>query len=63
MVLNKATLPVRIPVAYSPADPLLALVAAAAGGYTPPVGPFNILIDTESGDRVLEDDTVLVSYT
>jgi hypothetical protein len=44
-------LPVQIPVAYSPTDELLMMIAATLGGAAPG-GPHHVYIDAVSEDKV-----------
>jgi hypothetical protein len=46
-------LPVQIPVAYSPTDELLMMIATTFGGAAPPVPTYHVVIGLDPGDHVL----------
>jgi hypothetical protein len=46
-------LPVQIPVAYSPTDELLMMIATTFGGEPPPAPTYHVVIGLDPGDHVL----------
>ena len=46
-------IPVQIPVAYSPTDELLMLIAATTDGAIPVVPTYHVIIGLDPGDHVL----------
>ena len=52
------SIPVQIPVAYSPTDELLMLIAATTNGALPPPAPtYHVVIGLDGNDHVLVDGT------
>ena len=51
-------IPVQIPVAYSPTDELLMLIAATTDGAIPPPAPtYHVLVEAGASHKVLVDGT------
>ena len=48
-------LPVQIPVAYSPTDELLMMIATTFGGEPPPAPTYHVVIGLDGNDHVLVD--------
>jgi hypothetical protein len=46
-------LPVQIPVAYSPTDELLMMIATTFGGEPPPAPTYHVIIGLDPGNHVL----------
>lgn len=50
-------LPAQIPVAYSPSDELLMLIAATTDGALPPAPTYHVVIGLDGNHHVLVDGT------
>ena len=50
-------IPVQIPVAYSPTDELLMLIAATTNGAIPVVPTYHVLVEAGASHKVLVDGT------
>ena len=50
-------IPVQIPVAYSPTDELLMLIAATTDGAIPVVPTYHVLVEAGASHKVLVDGT------
>ena len=48
-------LPAQIPVAYSPTDELLMMLATTFGGAAPPAPTYHVVIGLDPGNHVLVD--------
>jgi hypothetical protein len=47
--------PVQIPVAYSPTDELMMMIATTFGGAAPPAPTYHVVIGLDGNDHVLVD--------
>lgn len=50
-------IPVELPVAFSPTDELLMLVAATLGAAPPPAPTYHVLVEAGASHKVLVDGT------